>query len=820
MKTKLFALLLAALASMEFIWASWYQVDGIYYDFNSNTKTATVTYKGDHPIYSEEYKGNIVIPSTVIFNGEIYNVTNIGEGAFQECYSLTSVSIPQSITIIGNKAFANCVRLKSLILPNGITAMGDYAFHECTGLSYITLLGETPPSISSLTFNNCNSWDFYVPCGSLDIYRNTWTAYSSRIKYSPLPYGFHLTGIINIDGAGVIVLPQTICDDTIISAQANYSYHFIQWGDGITENPRHIKLVQDTTFIAEFAKNPMITYSCNTSMGEIQGDSTLAYDSEGNITFSAIAKYGYHFTQWSDGITDNPRTIYLTKDTTFTAEFARNTYTIHTESSNSEWGLTKGDTSALYLEQVEISAIANYGYHFNHWSDYEYNSNWEWDYNRNNPRIITVYEDKTYQAIFAKNVYNISKQCDYSQGQIYGPSQAEYLNGVSLSAYPNFGYHFTQWSDGVTDNPRSFVITQDTTFAAEFALSTNGQCGDYLYWHYQENKLSFSGTGEMYNFTNSSVPWKLFQSDIKEVVFIDGMTSIGNYACANMVNLEQINIPASVQNIGDYAFANINNRKISNLVLPSYIVSVGAYAFAGNTYIERIDFGKSIESIGAYAFQNCTRVTTMTCLADVTPEVETEALASISNYAELYVLSSALRKYQVDDNWNRFLLKELGATDVPTTSDVVIEPTDNTVTITWPTSAEAETYTIEIAKDGDVFCTLIFSANGLLTGIAFAPSRTGNRSNSAALQTANGMQFTITGLNSGTYYTYDLTVKNISGSVISSYSGQFTTTGDSQESTSLNEIDAQRTHQKILRNGQIFIVRGKKMYTMQGIEIK
>lgn len=660
MKTKLFVLILAVAASVEFIWASWYQIDGIYYDFNSDTRTASVTYKGEFAGWSEEYLGDIVIPSSVIFDGEIYDVTSIGNGAFADCYSLSSLSIPNSVTTIGDWAFGYCVSLHQISLPKGIISIGNEVFYECTGLSSIIFSNGTPPSISSSTFNNCDNSDFYVPCEAMDIYKETWNAYASRIKYLPLPYDFKLNVKINIIEAGELILPMTICEDTTIIALPNYGYHFYQWSDGTVENPRHIKLEQDTSFIAEFAKNPVITYLYNESMGEIQGDTTLAYNQEGNVTFSAIAKYGYHFVQWSDRITDNPRTIYLTQDTTFTAEFARNTYTISTKSNNSEWGTTIGDTSALYQEQVNISAIANYGYHFDHWSDYEYKSDWEWDYCRSNPRIITVTDDKTYEAVFAKNVYNITKQCDYSLGQVYGPSQARYLDEVSLSAYPAFGYHFTQWSDGVIDNPRTFVITQDTTFTAEFAISTTGQCGENLYWDVSENVLSFSGSGEMYNYTSSSVPWKLFLNDIKEVAFIDGMTSIGNYACANMPNLKQINIPVSVRTIGDYAFANINNRKINKLVLPSNLVSIGAYAFAGNTYIDQIDFGKSLETIGAYAFQNCTRVTTMTCLADITPEVGTDALTSISDYAELYVLSSALRKYQVDENWNRFLLKALG----------------------------------------------------------------------------------------------------------------------------------------------------------------
>ena len=100
-------------------------------------------------------------------------------------------------------------------------------------------------------------------------------------------------------------------------------------------------------------------------------------DNSGTVDYkhgklTATPDYGYHFVKWSDGNTDNPREIELTQDTTFTAEFAKNTYSVSTTSTNPEWGTTVGDTTALYLDVVEISATPNYGYHFVHWSDREY----------------------------------------------------------------------------------------------------------------------------------------------------------------------------------------------------------------------------------------------------------------------------------------------------------------------------------------------------------------------------------------------------------------------------------------------------------------
>jgi hypothetical protein len=113
-----------------------------------------------------------------------------------------------------------------------------------------------------------------------------------------------------------------------------------------------------------------------------------------------------------------------------------------------------------------------------------------------------------------------------------------------------------------------------------------------------------------------------------------------------------------------------------------------------------------------------------------------------------------------------------------TTDDVTVEPQNNAVTLTWPTDDNAASYTIEITKDGVLFCTLIFNANGQLTGIAFAPSRNGSRNIPAATMTAKGLQFTVTGLNSNTLYGYSVTAKDSNEQDVATYSGEFTTTSE------------------------------------------
>jgi hypothetical protein len=152
-----------------------------------------------------------------------------------------------------------------------------------------------------------------------------------------------------------------------------------------------------------------------------------------------------------------------------------------------------------------------------------------------------------------------------------------------------------------------------------------------------------------------------------------------------------------------------------------------------------------------------------------------------------------------------------------TTDGVSVEPTSNTVTVTWPTDEDAETYTIEIMDGDEVFCLLTFNADGMLLNIAFAPSRNGNHHPAQyAEQTTNGLRFTITNLHEGTRYGYDITAKDEEEQTLSTYSGEFTT----ESLTAVENIilPDNNTH-KILHNGQLLIIRDGKTYNAVGQEM-
>ena len=65
----------------------------------------------------------------------------IGDDAFTECVSLTSVILPHGMTSIAKNAFSGCIRLNGIVIPTSVTEVRDFAFSECRDLTRIYYMG-------------------------------------------------------------------------------------------------------------------------------------------------------------------------------------------------------------------------------------------------------------------------------------------------------------------------------------------------------------------------------------------------------------------------------------------------------------------------------------------------------------------------------------------------------------------------------------------------------------------------------------------------------------------------------------------------------
>ena len=245
-----FSLLLLALLLPAAAAAHDFEVGGIYYNINGDE--ATVTFRGTYThSYSDEYTGDVTIPSTVTYGGITYAVTAIGERAFLFCDEVTSVTIPNSVTsigketsltvasgnshydsrgncnaiietasntliagcqnsfiprtvtAIGDEAFLNISSLRDIIIPNSVTSIGEWAFFGCSGLEEVTM-GKRVITIDGHAFRDCYSlksitlpatvttigeWAF-DECRSLtDVY--SYITDLSKVSYGTYPFYLH-----------------------------------------------------------------------------------------------------------------------------------------------------------------------------------------------------------------------------------------------------------------------------------------------------------------------------------------------------------------------------------------------------------------------------------------------------------------------------------------------------------------------------------------------------------------------------------------------------------------------------------------------------
>ena len=105
-------------------------------------------------------------------------------------------------------------------------------------------------------------------------------------------------------------------------------------------------------------------------------------------------------------------------------------------------------------------------------------------------------------------------------------------------------------------------------------------------------------------------------TEIKDLVVPDNVTSIGNYAFQNCSGLTSVTIPNSVKSIGDFAFYDCNG--LTSITIGNSVTSIGNYAFKGCSGITSVTIPNSVNSIGDYAFYKCSGLTSVTIGNSVT----------------------------------------------------------------------------------------------------------------------------------------------------------------------------------------------------------
>ncbi|MBO7200006.1 MAG: leucine-rich repeat domain-containing protein [Bacteroidales bacterium] len=254
---------------------------------------------------------DITIPNTV---------TNIGNFAFTHCDTLASVSFGNSLISIGDYAFSNCRNLAHVLIPNttvaignwafgycslldsavvgiSVETIGDGAFAECEMLGSVVLQGHSLKHIGEHTFANCGSIsEISLPASVQTI--GSWAFMGcSGIEHitckAQTPPAIDSTTWAWTSSVRVpLYIP---CGSLAAYTTADFWAYFAN----IEERPMEYVL----TLLANYSSYGKVVYNCTTSQIE-----------------AIPAEYRY-FVRWADGNLDNPRTINISSDTSFTAIF-------------------------------------------------------------------------------------------------------------------------------------------------------------------------------------------------------------------------------------------------------------------------------------------------------------------------------------------------------------------------------------------------------------------------------------------------------------------------------------------------------------------
>ena len=779
----------------------------------------SVTSIGDWAFYECSSLTSVTIPNSVTSIGEYTfcgcssltsitipnSVTSIGKYAFYNCSSLTSVTIPNSVTSIGEWAFSGCSKLTSVTIPNSVTSIGSYAFYECSSLTKTNYIGDIAGWCNIMLGNNYANPMYY----SHNFYIN-----DQEIKDLVIPNS--VTSIGESAFAFCSSLTSVTCEaETPPTIGGTYTFAGISKSIPVYVPCGCVEAYKAASGWSDFTniQVPLAEYSIEVYVNDtIMGTAKVNYNTfcEG-AQISATPNLGYHFVQWSDGNTDAIRTLELTQDTILIAEFA--------PSFSGQCG------DSLYWELVDTTLhITGKG------EMYDYESNTApWKVLVSSIKVLTIAEDVT------KIGYDAFDACTALVTIVWNAKHAAdaYIDGQYV--YPIFS--------GIRSQITSFTFGEAVEYIPSYLCSGMENLTSVTI----PESVTSIGYAAFYNCTS-----------LTSVTIPNSVTSIGDEAFRRCSSLTSITIPNSVTSIGDDAFYGCSNitsvtwnakncntynfgsqvtsfefgnevevvpsslckgmEKLTSVTIPNSVKTIGASAFDGCARLGKISLGTGLEEIAANAFAGCTRLYDIYTYATYPPFAEESSFANYNVY--VYVPCDSKRDYTLDPVWGKFKFIEcIESEDATTDGDVTVVPGYNDVTITWPTEDNADTYSLVINKDNQPFCTLTFNQEGQLLNIAFAPSRDGNNSPAQyAEQAVNGYRFTVTGLSEATQYAYNITTKDAANKTIATYSGEFTTMGGT--TTAVEDILQNTTNvQKLLRNGQLIIVRDGVEYNAMGQEM-
>jgi len=320
---------------------------------------------------------------------------------------------------------------------------------------------------------------------------------------------------------------------TPVTVIPDQGYFFVEWDDGVTSNPRidlnvtENKIISATLGVDSYT----LTYTAGNN-GSLSGQTQQTVPHGGNGSpVTAIPNTGFQFIRWSDGVYSNPRTdMNVMAEINVSAIFSINTFTINATAGANGNISPSGNALVEQGGDIVFTMIPNVGYQV---------TNVVVDGTGIGPvetyTFTNVTSNHSIHVTFSLRSYTLVYNAG-SGGSLVGnlvQTVPHGGDGSPVLAVPTFSYHFEQWSDSVTDNPRTDLdVTGNINVVAQFALNT------YTITATADANGSISPSGEVLVYEGTSPTFIITPNEGSSIadVLIDGV-SIGPVSIYQFVNV-------------------------------------------------------------------------------------------------------------------------------------------------------------------------------------------------------------------------------------------------------------------------------------------
>lgn len=265
-----------------------------------------------------------------------------------------------------------------------------------------------------------------------------------------------------------------------LSAIPNTGYNFVSWTVGgavvSTIGSYTFSAIEDTTLLANFSlrRYDITATSSAADAGSVTG--VGSYDHGASVTLTAVPATGYRFVNWMRGNSEvsasSSYSFSAEKNLTLLANFALSTHNIIAASNLPEAGVVSGAGVYGHGASVILTAMPNPDYHFINWTVGGAIVSTSSQY------TFTATEDSNLLASFVENTHSVTASIHGVEGgSIIGTGSYDHGASATLTATPNAGYSFINWTAGgvvvTTSSSYTFEVKEDQNLVANFAALTH-----------------------------------------------------------------------------------------------------------------------------------------------------------------------------------------------------------------------------------------------------------------------------------------------------------------------------------------------------------